>query len=204
MEKSHQNLLQNLINTGIGRKLRRDSKEVKDLDRINQILSESRIGYLGLYDQEGTYVVPLNFTWHNNKIYFHGSNQGRKIDAIKNNNIITCFTVSQEYGTIADPVPAETGTSYFSAMVFGRVSIVKSLEEATSALQSMLDKYVPGYYPNPVPQKHVERYRSSTGSSTVVFRIDPIKITAKEDIASSDKLFYPGRKQKEDLKPNRS
>lgn len=204
MKNSQQDQFQNLINAEIGRKLRRDSKEVKDLDRIDQILSTSRVGYLGLYDREGTYVVPLNFTWHNNKIYFHGSNQGRKIDGIKNNNIITCFTVSQEYGTIADPVPAETGTSYFSAMVFGRVSIVKSLEEATSALQSMLDKYVPGYYPNPVPQKHVERYRSSTGSSTVVFRIDPIKITAKEDIASSDKLFYPGRKQKEDLKPNRS
>lgn len=194
----HHNQIEKYLNSAEGRPLRRLDKSVKDVARIHDLLTTTRIGYLGLYDKEGAYTVPLNFTWYNNKIYFHGSNQGRKMDAILN-PITVCFTVAQDYGTITHPVPAETGTSYFSAMIFGHVHVVENLDEATSVLQSMLEKYVPGYFSNPLPKKHVERYRSGAGAHTTVCRLEPIKITAKEDIAGMEQLFYPGRKQEHDI-----
>jgi nitroimidazol reductase NimA-like FMN-containing flavoprotein (pyridoxamine 5'-phosphate oxidase superfamily) len=55
------------------------------------------VGYLGLFDEEGTYVVPLNFVWLDEKIYFHGSEQGRKIDAIQKDHRV-CFSISQDFG----------------------------------------------------------------------------------------------------------
>ncbi|MFC4545473.1 pyridoxamine 5'-phosphate oxidase family protein [Paenactinomyces guangxiensis] len=190
--------LHSLLSRKEGRPLRRITKEVKDHERVTELLNSTRVGYLGLYDEEGTYVVPLNFTWYNEKIYFHGSDQGRKFDALQKEGTI-CFTVAQDLGTITNPVPAKTGTAYLSVMVFGSVHVVTDPREATEALQSMLDKYVPGYFAKPLSQKHVEKYRSSMGSATVVCRIDPDRITAKEDSGNPGQMYYPGRKQEDDL-----
>jgi hypothetical protein len=181
------------------RPLRRTKKEVTDRDRVEAFLKTARIGYLGLYDAEGTYVVPLNYTWLNGNIYFHGSEAGRKYDALRQ-EMTVCFTVAEEYGTIPRPVPGDTGTAYFSVMVFGKTAIVAELDEAAGAMQSMLDKYAPGYYENRLAPGHVAKYRSSTGSSTVVYRLTPHSITAKADEVPGDRLFFPGRKQRDDLK----
>jgi uncharacterized protein len=64
------------------RPMRRAAKEVKDWSKIEQFLSHSHVGYLGLVDDEGTYVIPLNYVWHDGKVYFHGSKEGRKTDAL--------------------------------------------------------------------------------------------------------------------------
>ncbi|WP_124728128.1 pyridoxamine 5'-phosphate oxidase family protein [Staphylospora marina] len=181
------------------RPLRRTAKEVTDPARIGEFLRTAHVGALGLSDEEGTYVVPLNFVWHNGRIYFHGSDEGRKADAIKRGGTV-CFSVFEEIAVTCDPVPALTGAAYFSVMVFGHCVPVENLDEKTEALQAMLDKYVPGYFSEPLSRTHVDRYRSGMGSPTVVYRIDPVRITAKEDNPPTDKYFVPGRTKEQDLK----
>ncbi|WP_236619621.1 pyridoxamine 5'-phosphate oxidase family protein [Bacillus sp. 1NLA3E] len=184
------------------RAMRRILKEVKDEGRINDLLSSEKVGYLGLNDDEGTYVVPLNFVWKDQKIYFHGSEQGRKADAMRNGKRI-CFTVSEDRGTIANPAPANIGTAYTSVMVFGYVKKLDDLDESTDALQAMLEKFVPGYFERKLSQKYVDSYRSSLGSKTIIYCVEPDQITAKEAVADQDLLFFPGRKQTNDLKKDR-
>lgn len=181
------------------RAMRRSLKELTNEREINYLLSTAKVGYLGLYDNEGTYVVPLNFVWKDQKIYFHGSDQGRKMDAIKSNKRV-CFTIAEDKGTVANPIPAKTGSAYTSVMVFGEINILDDLNERTVALQAMLDKFVPGYFESELSKKHVESYRSSLGSKTIVYCLDPDQITAKEDVAEDAQLFYPGRKRIDDLK----
>lgn len=181
------------------RAMRRTLKELKDEGKVNDLLSNEKVGYLGLYDEEGTYVVPLNFVWRDGKIYFHGSEQGRKTDAMKTNKRV-CFTISEDKGTVASTVPAHVGTAYTSVMVFGEIYIVDDLQEATDALQAMLEKFVPGYFDYEISPKYVDAYRSSLGSKTVVYCLKPDQITAKETAAEQDQLFFPGRKQTDDLK----
>ncbi|WP_334314197.1 hypothetical protein [Aneurinibacillus sp. Ricciae_BoGa-3] len=41
------------------RRMRRATKEVTDRSKIEAFLDQSHVGYLGLVDDEGTYVVPL-------------------------------------------------------------------------------------------------------------------------------------------------
>ena len=60
------------------------------------------------------------------------------------------MTISENYGTMVDPVPAETDTAYMSVVANGLVEIVTDLNEATAAMQAMLDKYVPDYYHTPL------------------------------------------------------
>lgn len=174
-------------------KVRQEKLVCTDDKRIEQFLNQARTGYLGLTDGEFPYVVPLNFIWMNGAIYFHGAAQGRKVELIQANPNC-CFTVAEDYGTMVSPIPAKTDTAYMSVMLFGALEALTDLTEATEAMQAMLDKYVPGYYDKDLTQSHVEKYRSSLGSYTAVFKLTPSARTAKENQLNQELAFYPGRK----------
>ncbi|WP_186438367.1 pyridoxamine 5'-phosphate oxidase family protein [Cohnella terricola] len=167
--------------------------ECKDQDRIHTFLEQARTGFLGLSADDSPYVVPLNYVWSKGFVYFHGASEGRKVDAMRRNTR-ACFSVCEDLGTISAVVPAHTDTAYMSVMVFGNVEPVSDPREATEAMQSMLDKYVPGYYDQPLSQSHVEKYISSLGSKTSVFKLVPNSITAKmNETPEESRLFYPGK-----------
>nr|WP_106782823.1 pyridoxamine 5'-phosphate oxidase family protein [Lysinibacillus timonensis] len=178
--------------------IRQEKRRCTDEKRIDQFISHARTGYLGLMDEEFPYVVPLNFIWMNEALYFHGAAEGRKIDLI-HANPNCCFTVSEDYGTMVSPIPAKTDTAYMSVMLFGVLEMVGDLTEATAAMQAMLEKYAPGYYDKSLSPSHVEKYRSSLGSHTVVFKITPTVRTAKENQMNPQMSFYPGRKVEMDI-----
>lgn len=178
--------------------IRQEKLACNDNKQVNQFLSFARTGCLGLTDGENPYVVPLNFIWMNNSLYFHGAAQGRKINLIQANPNC-CFTIYEDYGTMINPIPAKTDTAYMSVMLFGVLEEVSDLNEATAAMQAMLDKYVPGYYDNSLSQSHIEKYRSSLGSHTVVFRLTPSVCTAKENQLNPELSFYQGRSIKNDI-----
>lgn len=172
--------------------MRYKPRECIDQAKINQFLITAQIGFLGLADHNQPYVVPLNYVWWDNAIYYHGADAGRKVSMMDNNPNV-CFTVSEMFGTVTDPVPAHTDTAYMSVMLFGKGERVTDLDEATAALQQMLNKYVPGFYDRPLSKNHVDKYRSSYGSGVLVYRIRPESITAKENPIKTDHMFYPGR-----------
>ncbi|MGJ7911675.1 pyridoxamine 5'-phosphate oxidase family protein [Neobacillus sp. LXY-1] len=174
-------------------KIRQEKLACTDDQRIDEFLNQARTGYLGLTDGEVPYVVPLNFVMMNEAVYFHGAAYGRKIELIKANPN-GCFTVSEDFGTMVSPIPAKTDTAYMSVMLFGELEAVTDIHEATAAMQAMLDKYVPGYYNKNLPQSHVEKYRSSLGSHTAVFRLISRERTAKENRLDPELAFYSGRK----------
>lgn len=177
--------------------MRQAKLECTDEGKINSFLTESKTGYLGLSDENIPYVVPLNYVWFEGDIYFHGASEGRKVDIIRVNPR-ACFTVSEDLGTMTNPVPAKTDTAYMSVMIFGKIEKVEDWEKATSVMQVMLDKYVPGYYGGRLSQAHVEKYRSSMGSRTAVFRIKTERLTAKENPLEMGAKFYSGKEIKND------
>ncbi len=173
--------------------IRYSSRTCDDQQQINDFLAKAEIGSLALADGDQPYVVPLNFVWYDNAIYFHGADAGRK-ETIMQTNQRACFLVCEAYGTIAHPVPAETDTAYMSVMVFGQVERVGEIEEATAALQQLLDKYVPGYYDSPLSKQHVLKYVSSHGAKVAVYKLAATEITAKVNPVNEAKMYYPGRK----------
>jgi nitroimidazol reductase NimA-like FMN-containing flavoprotein (pyridoxamine 5'-phosphate oxidase superfamily) len=178
--------------------MRQKNSECTDTKKITSFLETAKTGYLGLADGAMPYVIPLNFVWLNDAIYFHGASEGRKINIIEE-NANACFTVSEDQGTLTDPVPAKTDTAFMSVMIFGMAEKVQDLEEATEAMQKMLDKYVPGYYDQPLARTHVEKYRSSLGSKTAIYKIKTVELTAKENPIQLEKLFYPEKTSQNDI-----
>jgi nitroimidazol reductase NimA-like FMN-containing flavoprotein (pyridoxamine 5'-phosphate oxidase superfamily) len=178
--------------------IRQQKLACTDQAKINEFLQSAKTGFVGLSSGSLPYVIPLNFVWMNNAIYFHGASEGKKVRIIEE-NANACFTVSEDQGTITNPVPAKTDTAYMSVMIFGEAEIVNDLDEAIQVMQKMLDKYVPGYYDTSLSKSHVDKYRSSLGSRTAIYKIEAKEMTAKENPIQLDKLFYKGKTVQNDI-----
>jgi len=178
--------------------IRYSKRTITDQDQIDAFLLQAKVGNLGLANELEPYILPLNFAWWNGCIYFHGADSGRKIEMINANNRV-CFSVCEEYGTVADPVPANLDTMYMSVFISGTIERVQEPAEMRDAMQAMIDKYVPGYYSAPLSLQHVLKYRSSMGSATAIFRITPTSISAKGNPHSENMQYYPGRKVEMDV-----
>ncbi|HWQ42742.1 MAG TPA: pyridoxamine 5'-phosphate oxidase family protein [Desulfosporosinus sp.] len=154
-----------------------------DQQKIEEFLLRSRTGVLGMVSDSFPYAVPVNYVWHNGSVYFHGMGSGKK-EKILSQNPLVCFTIYQEQGTVTDPVPCHADTAYMSIMIFGKAEKVTDPEEATTALQKVLDKFTPNYYSHPLTSTLIEKYRSSMdGNAVAVYRITPQEMTAKENSA---------------------
>jgi nitroimidazol reductase NimA-like FMN-containing flavoprotein (pyridoxamine 5'-phosphate oxidase superfamily) len=178
--------------------MRQKKMEWTDEEQISICLTTCRTGYLGLSDGREPYVIPLNFVWFNKSIYFHGADEGRKVRIMEVNSS-GCFTICEELGTMSNPVPAKTDTAYWSIMAFGNIERVTEVEEARNVMQQMLDKYVPGYYNKPLASSHLEKYRSSLGSKTAIYKLCPTQITGKENPLNEKARFTAGRTISMDL-----
>ncbi|EFI66672.1 pyridoxamine 5'-phosphate oxidase family protein [Lysinibacillus capsici] len=178
--------------------IRMINRACTDGKQIKQFLEGAQTAFLGLVDQHMPYVIPLNYVYKDGSFYFHGANEGRKIDILTTNQN-ACITISENYGTMVDPIPALTDTAYISVVANGLVEFVTDLNEATAAMQAMLDKYVPDYYQVPLSKKHIEKYQSSLGSATLVLKVKPSSITAKENKLNKQMQYYAGRVVTQDM-----
>ncbi len=164
-------------------------RDCKDTAKIDNFLSGTRIGVIGMNGDDFPYAVPVNYVWSDGSLFFHGMGSGKK-ETILSAEPLICFTVYEEYGTVKNPMPCHADTAYMSVMLFGRVEKVNDFKEAASALQNLIEKYTPGYYKKPLTSKLVEKYKSSFDGNTVsVYRLTPTSITAKENQSSENELF---------------
>lgn len=169
--------------------VRYETRKVSDRSKIEAFLQQARVGHLGMVDGNQPYVVPLSFVWIDGKIYFHGASGGRRNQVIDANPEV-CFTVCEEYGTVIDPVPADVDIAYMSVMIFGKAQPITDLDETTRILQEIVNKYVPGYYSQPLSKQYVDKLRSPVfGGPVQVYRIDPHHITAKENPIEEGKIL---------------
>lgn len=180
--------------------IRQQKLAITDQFIMEEYLSKARTGFLGLSDNHHPYVIPLNYVWYKKCIYFHGANEGKKVRIMEKNNSV-CFTICEELGTMSNPIPAKTDTAYWSIMIFGTVEKVEHIDDGRNIMQAMLDKYVPGYYKNPLSVAHLEKYESSLGSKTLLYKLTPKQITGKENKLDQRMKFSPGRTIDMDLKP---
>ena len=170
-------------------KIRYKQRDCKNQDKIEELLTTTRIGIVGMSDNDSPYIVPVNFVWHKGAIYFHGMGSGRKDDILSQKPKVT-FIVYHEYGTVTDPVPCKADTSYISVMIFGKTQKIVDFKDAAEVLQKILDKYTPNFYAGKLPASMIEKYRSSHDNKRVaVYKIEVEELTAKENAAEPEQLF---------------
>ncbi len=122
------------------RPIRKKKNEISTED-AKKLLRASRRGILAVNGDDGyPYAIPINYLYDESteKIYFHGSRVGHKVDSLKKSDRICLTVVGQE--TVKD----EAWAPYVkSAVVFGRCHLIEDRDEAMKALKSFAMKYYP-------------------------------------------------------------
>jgi len=75
--------------------MKRSEREIKDRKEIEAIIERADVCRLGLSDDNMPYIIPMNFGYKDNRLYFHCAKKGKKIDIIKRNNS-TCFEMDRK------------------------------------------------------------------------------------------------------------
>lgn len=157
--------------------MRRWKKEIKDKAVIIDLLNTCHVGRLGTNGKDGYPMVkPLNFAYHDGKIYFHTAKEGEKIDDIKRDNRV-CFEANQPIayvkGTKDNPCKAEY--LYRSVIIRGRAYIIEDRAEKIFALRCLMEKYQPeGGYGGEFPEEKLQ--------ITGIVMIDIEEMVGKEDL----------------------
>lgn len=99
---------------------------------IDQFLTVSPIGRLGMTTTDGPYVIPVGFCYAEGNIYIHMcSFAGRKMSVLKDHPVV-CFEVDE---SLADASLAK------SVIITGRAELIAEPKEMIPYLQMHIDKY---------------------------------------------------------------
>ena len=155
--------------------MRRFKKEIKDKAVIIDVLNRCHVGCLGAIGKDGYPMVkPLNFAYHDGKIYFHTAKEGEKIEDIKRDNRV-CFEAHLPIAYLkAKNQPCEAEYFFRSVIIKGRAYIIEGREEKLFGLNCLMEKYQPeGGYGD-----FLEGKLQITG----IVKIDIEEMVGKEDL----------------------
>ncbi len=133
--------------------MRKKNKEIKDEKSIREIISNSLICRLGIFDDDYPYIVPMNYGYHNNALYFHCAGEGKKIELLRRNNKV-CFEIEQSSEIIKDPVSCNWTMKYCSVIGYGIIEILSDHESKKEGLDIIMRHY--GKNDNTYKQKVIE------------------------------------------------
>ncbi len=120
--------------------MRRKDKEIKDKDKIEQLIREAQVCHLALADNRQPYVVPLNFGYRDNTVYFHSARQGRKIDMLKANPRV-CLEFSNPREIVRGETNCEWGQRFESVIAFGEARFIEDETGKIEALDVIMEHY---------------------------------------------------------------
>lgn len=160
------------------RKMRLYKREIHDPALIKAILDECDIVRLGLHDEEGMFIVPVNYGYElkdNNGtaklvLYFHGSGEGRKADAIMADPH-AAIEMDCRHEIITGDYTCSYSYAYRSIMGNGTIILLESEEEKRYALGKLMEHMAPEAE-SEFSQEMLER--------TAVYRIEVEYFTGKE------------------------
>jgi len=114
-------------------------KQALSEERCIEILKSSSYGVLSLCDGDGEpYGVPLNFVWHEGKVYFHCAHAGHKIDAAEATGRASFCVVDR-----SDIVTEEYTTYFRSVIVSGKIAQTADETVRQAAMTAMVRRLTP-------------------------------------------------------------
>jgi nitroimidazol reductase NimA-like FMN-containing flavoprotein (pyridoxamine 5'-phosphate oxidase superfamily) len=120
--------------------MRRTDKEITDPQMIDAIMREAVVCRVAFCEDGVPYIVPMNFGFDKDAIYFHSAPEGRKIEIIKKHNKV-CFEVDARTELVPGDKPCTWSMRYFCVIGFGDIAILTGLQEKRHGLNVIMGKY---------------------------------------------------------------
>ena len=119
------------------RKMRKEKRQL-NTEEISEILNRADYGVLSTVGADSyPYAVPVNYVYHQQKIYFHCATTGHKIENIKHNANVSFCVVGEA------KIQSEKFTTGFNSVIlFGQAKEVFTAEKE-EALIAILERFSP-------------------------------------------------------------
>ena len=152
--------------------MRRTDKEITKKEEMEAIIAKATICRIGFIDTDAPYIVPMNFGYQNNCLYFHSAHQGRKIDILKKNNNV-CFEIDSNHEVINTGIPCNWSSKYASVMGTGKASILTDDDQKKEGLSIIIDHYSSG---------SSYSFSKKKLDEVVIMKIEIVQMTGKKSI----------------------
>ena len=120
--------------------MRNKKKAVTERGAIESIIERSLVCRIGLTDGEYPYVVPLNFGYRDNTLYFHTGHKGKKVELLRKNRNV-CFEFDCHHEVKPSDNPCKWAMKYRSVVGYGKASFVHDPESKKKALDIIRAHY---------------------------------------------------------------
>ena len=124
--------------------MRRKDREVKDFDRIIEIINSCDCCRLGLVDEGEAYIVPMNFGFDTAdgklNLYFHCASEGRKLDLLGRNKTVS-FEMDTSHALTTGEHGCDWSFKYRCVMGTGTVTELADRDERIYALNRIMAHY---------------------------------------------------------------
>ncbi len=151
--------------------MRRSDREIKDFNRMVDIMEKCDVCRIALNDAGYPYMVPLNFGMEVDDtqitLYFHAAKEGKKLDLIKK-DIRACFEMDCCHRLVLDEEQGNCAMEYESIIGKGIIEFVPE-EEKQEALCILMRHYRQETFP----------FNKAVISQTSVFKLTVEELTGK-------------------------
>jgi nitroimidazol reductase NimA-like FMN-containing flavoprotein (pyridoxamine 5'-phosphate oxidase superfamily) len=120
--------------------MRRNELEIRDKSIITSIIRKAEVCRLALSHDNKPYVIPLNFGFQNDCLYFHSAVKGKKIDILRQNKNV-CFEIDLDFKLIEGENACDCKASYYSVIGFGIAEFIEEIEKKKEALNIIMEHY---------------------------------------------------------------
>ncbi|MBY9001614.1 MAG: pyridoxamine 5'-phosphate oxidase family protein [Candidatus Heimdallarchaeota archaeon] len=154
------------------RGIRRKEKAITDIAIMKKILLEVKYITIALCKENQPYLVSLSHGYdpEKNRIYFHCASEGKKMEYLKENNVVWGQAVVDK-----GYIQGACDHLYATAQFKGKVSFVTDFEEKKAALISMVHKL------DDNPEAIIEKQLTKESVSRITIgRIDVEYMSGKE------------------------
>lgn len=121
--------------------MRRTDREVTDTEEIQQIFDDCKVCRIGLMDEDGPYIVPMNYGYIREEgkmvLYFHGAKEGKKIDLIRKNPQVG-IEIDYRHELIEGNTACQYSYLFASIIGKGTASIIDNPKEKLKALNVIM------------------------------------------------------------------
>lgn len=150
--------------------MRRQEKEITNKEIIEGILMRQLICTISLNDLGSPHIVPMNYGYHDNALYFHAAPEGRKMDLLRRDGNVS-FVIDDYHRLVTDDVPCGWTTEYRSLMGIGHIEIVTNPEAKKKGLDIIMAQH----------GSHGEKvYREGQIDKMVILKLTISSVTCKQ------------------------
>lgn len=153
-----------------GNHMRRNDKEIRERERLEEILHQAPVCRVSMCAGNIPYLVPLSFGYSEGVLYFHAAKDGKKINILRENPVV-CFEVETGVEIKTGEKACNWSVNYWSVIGMGRAAFIEEEEQKIEALNMIMKKYAgPGEF----------EYPAASLAKVLVFKIVIETMTGKK------------------------